>query len=223
VVGPDHQDAACKVDQPRRRSWPKAPEEPFRQPEKWSDANYANRRDDVRLVLDQMLADPEFGRQIDPNRIGVCGHSLGGYTALGVSGAWSSWEDRRIRAALLFSPYVTPFLSQHTLKQVDIPVMYQGGTLDFGVTPFLRREGGAYDSSSPPKFYVELAATGHLDWSVKVCDGQDSVEQCATSVRKARLINQYGIGFFDHFLKQVPELGFPARTVPGVVDYRQAR
>ncbi|MFZ1425258.1 MAG: alpha/beta fold hydrolase [Geminicoccaceae bacterium] len=42
---------------------------------------------DVSRVIDAMLADGRFGNLIDPARIAVIGHSMGGYTAMAVAGA----------------------------------------------------------------------------------------------------------------------------------------
>ena len=42
---------------------------------------------DVSRVIDGMLADDRFRDLIDPDRIAVIGHSMGGYTAMAVAGA----------------------------------------------------------------------------------------------------------------------------------------
>lgn len=220
VVGPDHKDAQCKVDQPRGRYKIQKAEAPFRQPQKWSDKNYVNRRDDVKRVIDEMLGSRDFGPRIDRGAIGVMGHSLGGYTAGALVGGWPSWKDNRIKAALLFSPFVTPFIEHRTLKDIDIPIMYQGGDRDIGVTPYVRKQGGAYDLSNPPKYYLELESTGHFDWSIAVCKGQGTVRDCVTETQNGKLITQAGIWFFERHLrnKNVSEMA-PAK-VAGVLDYR---
>jgi len=45
------------------------------------------RATDLSQVLDGMLADPEFGKRIDQDRIGAAGFSIGGYTVLELAGA----------------------------------------------------------------------------------------------------------------------------------------
>lgn len=45
-----------------------------------------NRPKDITFLLDSMLSDAQFGGLIDADRIGMIGHSLGGYTALAVGG-----------------------------------------------------------------------------------------------------------------------------------------
>jgi hypothetical protein len=60
---------------------------------------------------------------------------------------------------------VQPFLVRHTLAGLDAPVMYNGGTLDFGITPALHKAIGAYDLSPTPKYYIELQAAGHFVWT----------------------------------------------------------
>ena len=44
------------------------------------------RAQDLRAVLDHLLADPLFGARIDPTRVGAAGFSLGGYTVIVAAG-----------------------------------------------------------------------------------------------------------------------------------------
>jgi predicted dienelactone hydrolase len=221
VVAPDHKDSKCKVDQPFRGSFLQRGEEPFRRPEKWSPADYQNRADDIRRILDEMPRDPRFGRHIDRNHIGATGHSLGGYTIAGLAGGWSSWRDERIKAALLMSPYVAPFVSKGTLGSLNIPVMYQGGTLDFGITPLVKKAGGAYDATNPPKFFVEIKGAGHLAWSNRICNEYGSAPACIAESATARTINEYGIAFFERYLKGKTQ-PILERSNPELAEYRQS-
>jgi predicted dienelactone hydrolase len=128
------------------------------------------------------------GLPVNRNHVGIAGHSLGGYTVLGLAGGWASWKDPRVKAVLALSPYCSPFLGRARLKDVSVPVMYQGGTRDFGITPTVKKTQGAFDQSRAPKFYVELDGAGHFAW---------------TDLNRAYVstIDAYSVAFFDAYLK----------------------
>jgi predicted dienelactone hydrolase len=107
---------------------------------------------------------------------------------LGVAGAWPSWKDNRIKAVLAMSPFCSPFVDHGDLAAMRVPVMYQGGTRDLGVTPTVKRLNGAYDHSSSPKYYVEFDGAGHLAWTNMKTGYQE-------------MINNYSVAFFNHYLK----------------------
>jgi predicted dienelactone hydrolase len=189
VLAPNHRDASCgsarKFDV--RGDW--RPEEPFQRPAQWDDATYRDRAEDIRSVLDAVLAQSSFGGvPVDATRVGIAGHSLGGYIALGLAGAWPSWKDHRIRAVLALSPYCDPFLAKSDLGRMDVPVMYQGGTLDLGITPSVKRFNGAFDRSSPPKYFIEFKGAGHFAWTNLNKRYQDR-------------ISEFSVAFFDLYLK----------------------
>ncbi|HUA20018.1 MAG TPA: alpha/beta fold hydrolase [Bryobacteraceae bacterium] len=190
VLAPNHRDARCgtaRQSQWSARDW--RPEEPFQKPSAWTDATYRDRADDIRAVLDAVLRAPSFeGVRVDPKRVGVAGHSLGGYTVLGLAGAWPSWKDDRIRVVLALSPYTNPYLGIGDLGGMDVPVMYQGGTVDLGITPSVKRVNGAYDRSSAPKYFVEFKGAGHFAWT-------------DLNARYQKVIGQYSVAFFDQYLK----------------------
>lgn len=52
-----------------------------------------NRPADISFLLDSLLNDPRIASFIDPDRIAVVGHSLGGYTALAIGGAELSLDQ----------------------------------------------------------------------------------------------------------------------------------
>jgi len=163
VAAPDHADAAiCRTAPLPPGGEPRAqpPQPNFLDPAAWNDTSRWDRRMDIEAVIDGLLADAEFGKVIDRYHVGLAGHSLGGYTVLGLAGGWPGREDGRVRAVLALSPYVTPFLAKNTLENVRVPLMYQGGTLDVGVTPFLKGPRGAFRAANRPVYYVELRDAG---------------------------------------------------------------
>jgi predicted dienelactone hydrolase len=174
---------------------------------------------DIRTTIDEVTRNPRIGTRIDSSKIGAAGHSLGGYTVLGLAGGWASWKDERIKAAVLMSPYVAPYLVAGTLPSIHIPLMYQGGTRDNRVTPEVRKKAGAYDMSNSPKYYVEFEGARHLDWSNMTCSSRKFIPDCAAEATQARLIIAYATAFFDRYLKGASR---PLLERPGarVADYR---
>jgi len=192
VAAPDHDDATfCTVDNTRGSFRNLRPQQPLGDPLSWTDQTYIDRRDDLEDLIDALLADPVFAVQIDPNAIGAAGHSLGGYTVLGLGGAWSSWKDPRVKAVLALSPYIQPFTAHQTLPAMQVPVMYQGAQFDVGETPWLQGPNGAYAQSNPPKYFAELRAASHFIWSNVACSRTSSVQECL-ALPNPSLIDAYG-------------------------------
>jgi predicted dienelactone hydrolase len=189
MVAPNHADAHCgSALRNGAGGW--RPEEPFQRTGAWSEATYRDRRADIAAVLDGVLSAKSFqGVPVDAGRVGIAGHSLGGYTALAMAGAWASWKDPRIKAVLALSPFNSPFVANGELGQMNVPVLYQGGTLDLGISPTVRRPDGAYDRSSAPKYYVEFRGAGHLAWT-------------DLNPRFHGIIDRYSVAFFNRYLKE---------------------
>jgi predicted dienelactone hydrolase len=199
VAAPDHRDALCSVDG-NSSFRPIQTDQSLFNPERWDATTEIDRRDDLEAAINWALG-ADLAGEVDSGRIGVAGHSLGGYAAISLAGAWPEWKDGRVRAALLFSPYILPFVVQNRSVGVDVPVMFHGGTLDFLITPFIKGDHGAYATSRPPKYYVELRNATHFEWSNMVCQGTATVASCLSSKTNASLIDQYGIAFLDAALK----------------------
>jgi predicted dienelactone hydrolase len=202
VFAPNHKDARCG-----QRGGSDNPDEPFREPEKWNEQTFANRRDDVRAVLQAVATSPEYAALVDLDHIGLAGHSLGGYTVVGLGGGWVSWKLPGVKAVLALSPFVDPFVVHNTLAGLASPVMYQGGTLDFGITPSVRKAGGAYERSPSPKYFVELTRAGHFAW---------------TNIRgdAHQRILDYALPFLDHYVRGLPAAAILTKTESGISELR---
>jgi predicted dienelactone hydrolase len=200
VAAPDHGDAmVCHTARPVVPV-PRSRQPDFDRLDTWNETSFADRRTDVEATIDALLAHGDFHDIIDADNIGAAGHSLGGYTVVGMAGGWAGWLDRRIRAVLGLSPYVMPFQVQERLGNVRVPLMYQGGTLDAGITPFLTGANGAYRKANPPAFLLVLRDAGHFAWVS--CGNARTTAACLATQENFRLIDDYGIAFFNAYLKR---------------------
>jgi predicted dienelactone hydrolase len=174
---------------------------------------------DMVSLLDEMLArnsDPEddFHNSIDADRVGISGHSFGGYTALQVA-----FDDPRIKAVVPQEP-VTTILDLFGYKFADLPVpcMMQAAALDKTLPPEAEMHE-PYLEMSTPKYYFELITGGHFTYSdicildlvyvandLGIADAENALSDgCAdynVPVAIAQpLINQFAIGFFNYYLR----------------------
>lgn len=191
VFAPDHRDARCGRIAVQREPFSM---KEFRTPADWNDRAHVDRRDDLVALLAAVRRDPAYRDRIDFSRLGLLGHSLGGYTVLGLAGAWQSWRMDGVKAVLALSPYSEPFNLRHTIQGIAAPVMFQGGTLDFGTTPDLSRLDGSYQQARVPKYYVEFQGAGHFVWT-------------DLNTRYAASIDAYARAFLDHYVKDEAPAG----------------
>lgn len=153
---------------------------------------------DVSTTLDAMLAESASGTllagAVDETRVGVAGHSFGGFTALRIAGAsidaeavlaecnsegglvckgWtdngfpSSAMDSRFRAALAQAPGGAQAMyagDRNGFANVGMPVMIQGGTSDV-ITPFEPEQKAPFESLPAPAALLGVQAGGHFTFS----------------------------------------------------------
>ncbi len=82
---------------------------------------------DISVLIDKLLADPQFGAHIDPSRIGVAGFSLGGYTALATVGARFAHQQWKSFCA---GQPAEPSCNLASLAEVKVPVRIIVGSKD---------------------------------------------------------------------------------------------
>ncbi|HLJ56735.1 MAG TPA: alpha/beta hydrolase [Chthonomonadaceae bacterium] len=187
VVAVNHKDAGFGGGRGGAQGWLR-PTVPFEEPDRWTDATYRDRADDVVAVIEAMKSDSSWSGTADWTRLALAGHSLGGYTVLGLAGAWPSWKISGVKAVLALSPFCTPYLSKERLGSVTTPVMFQGGTWDYGVTPSVRRSGGAFDVITAPAELVDIDRAGHFAWTDLNADHQANIVY-------------YSVAFLDKYVK----------------------
>jgi len=198
VIAPRHIDSACS---------PSISPSLWRMSAKpsmlWSDKDYRDRADDIRAVVDALPNDSRYEGIINLDQLALMGHSLGGYTVLGLGGAWPSWRLNGVRAIVALTPYLLPFELSEGLRHVSAPVMYETGTLDPLFTVPLEQFG--YDETPPPKYLVKIPWANHMAWT-----------DFGMSDRGA--IFSYLIAFLDRYVKDAPKAPLLHATLPGVVS-----
>jgi len=201
VVAPRHADSNCRL------SIPDLSRQGFKPSLFWSDDDFRDRADDVRRIVAALPDAVRFRDRVDVSRLALVGHSLGGYTVLGLGGAWPSWKLDGVRAILAFTPYSLPFQRSEGLRKLGAPVMYQTGTLDQVFTLPLNVSG--YDQSPAPKYFVEFTTAAHLAWTDLWLGGHDEIVD-------------YTLAFFDHYVRGGPASATLRTKLPGVFTFRSA-
>jgi len=202
VIAPRHADSSCSFS-----IWPSLSRMSLKPSSMWTDSDYRDRADDIRAVVNALADDPRYQRIADPGRLALIGHSLGGYTVLGLGGAWPSWQLPGVRAIVALTPYSLPFQQSEGLRHIAAPIMYQAGTLDPIFTIPLEQFG--YAQTPKPKYLVEIAWASHMAWT----------DVGGTSDRDA--IVDYAIAFLDHYVKGTPESVALHDTLPGVSSFQR--
>jgi len=199
VIAPNHKDATLTGLSLR-------PDFTFPDAADWTDHTFEDRREDIVELIKSLHEDTGWNDQIDWSRLVLSGHSLGGYTVMGMAGAWPSWKIDGIKAVIGFSPYSEPFAIHGDLKALNVPIMYQGGTKDHGITPSIKKDGGVYSQTPAPACFVEFDHVGHLGWTNF---DRDKVKQ--------HLIDYYALYFIDRYVNNKADMP-PLTKLDGVTD-----
>ncbi|MFA5974618.1 MAG: hypothetical protein WC859_00440 [Elusimicrobiota bacterium] len=162
---------------------------------------YLYRLDETRLVLDDMLVSGPFGKLIDADRIAVGGHSLGGFTALGLCGPVKERRDPRIKAVLLFSTGAGGYLfREDELAAVRIPTMLFVGEREEdqlrGSQTMAELSAKIYRNVSALKYFLEVKRAGHFSFNNRFTDNFMSW-LLSGDEKQFELVRRYSIAFLE--------------------------
>jgi predicted dienelactone hydrolase len=175
-------------------------------------ASAQERPQDVIFALDSLLAEnatpssPFFGA-LDPDRIGMSGHSFGGFTVYFVVA-----QDARFKVAIPMAP-ATPGMQ----ASLDVPSLFMLGGIDSVVNNPTTRT--AYTNSTSPKYKVEIDHAGHYAFSDLCFPSPDCNPPTTLSQDEAhRNVMRWVIPFLERHLKGDDTFAafFEAPTPPGV-------
>lgn len=189
---------------------------------------------DVRFVIDLMLAKSATAGDalaggVDATRIGVSGHSFGGFTSLAIASGFGALQDPRVPpfTPLALDPRVdaiaplapaSSFLTDGELAGIRIPMLVVGGTSDV-TTPIDPESSRPYAKvSSRYDYRVWLEDAGHFSFT-NICDLGLVLEQLGIPKENApgwdegctpelmpigtakRLVDLYVVAFFQRHLR----------------------
>jgi predicted dienelactone hydrolase len=175
-----------------------------------------NRPADAIFVADSFIA---FGRDKGSRfhrhvkkRLGVAGHSFGGYTTLRVAAT-----DRRFKAGLALAP-----AAPGEQEPVKSPLMVIVGEVD-SLTPVDTDAVPSYGLGTGLRYLVEILRTGHCAF-IPLCAeqfcGAGCGEQYLTPAAANALVLRYGVPFLLRYLKGDRAAGkvlLPDQAPDGVV------
>lgn len=128
----------------------------------------SNRPRDMRFVLDQLLARSAsggdfFAGAIDPQRIGMSGHSFGGFTTF----ALGAGDHHEPRITALFPQAPAAIFPDAHFAAITAPTLIIGGSLDetTGFEENQRRPFAALPSGAAVVGLAELRDAGHFTFS----------------------------------------------------------
>lgn len=165
---------------------------------------YLYRMDEISAAIDGIVNSGDFGKLIDKNRIAVGGHSLGGFTAMGISGAIRERHDPRIKAVLLFSTGACAYLFKgDELSAVRIPSMIFMGEKERnqirGSQTMLNLSDIIYHNLPSPKYFLEVKGGNHFSFNNRISDNFSIIPLGGTE-KQFEVIRNYSIAFLEKYV-----------------------
>jgi len=170
----------------------------------------ANRPADVVLVAAEVVRRSRDGEGlladlVDPDRVGVTGHSFGAWTALAVP-----LLNEGFKAAVALAPpgpdhYAPP----RPLGELTVPVLIVAATRD-GTTPYSEAEE-VYAAISGPRYLAGVQGAGHFSftdlcgvWADDYILGDGCSEDFTPAVEVHRVTNRLAVPFLDQYVRGDP-------------------
>lgn len=151
---------------------------------------------DVTFVIDQVLrlnTDAAWPLQgaVNPDRIGMAGHSMGGMVTLAVSGN-TCCHDARIKAAVVYAGRETPSGRGDYWARIITPILLVHGDEDHNVVYADGRR--AFANAPPPRFLLTILGGDHgTPYTGDISHPQSG------------LVTEATLDFLDHFLHGDPD------------------
>lgn len=180
------------------------------------------RAGDLAFVLDQLTsldaADPggRFTGRLDLSRVGVFGHSMGGGTTIEFCA-----YDARCQVALTMDAYLPPVSADVYTTGLRQPLLAMFSER-WPTAENNRLFDQLFHAPGGAAYEVIIAGTAHYDFSdipsLTPIASTLGLKGPLSGERVTRIIDDYGLAFFDHYLKQrpAPLLAEPSVAYPEV-------
>lgn len=157
----------------------------------------------MQAALNGMLAHKVFSSSIDLQRIAVGGHSLGGFSALGLCGTLPDYTNPQIKAALIYSSAASGYLyTEEELSNVRMPTMYFIGEKERestrGDANIQEISQKIFQSFHAPKYYLEVKGASHFSFANQLMEGIGARFLSGTE-SEFDVIRPYSIAFLEKY------------------------
>ena len=164
---------------------------------------YHYRIREIRTVLDYMLTAEDFRGFVDPEKLAVGGHSLGGFAALGVCGTLPEEQDARVKAVLLYSTGASGYLyTPEELHRIKIPLMLFMGEREKrqkrGEKTMIEISESIYSAAAGPKYFLIVRDGTHFSFNNRFSDGLISGWLGGTG-EQFDVIREYSVAFLQKY------------------------
>ncbi len=177
---------------------------------------YRYRIDEMLAVLDGMFRS-DFAPFLRRDLVAVGGHSMGGFSATGVCGAWENWKGGKIRALLLLSTASTACIyTRAELSRVKAPTMLFMGEKERmrarKHSTVGRLHAFLYGVFPPPKYFLEVRNGNHFTFNDYMGESKLLGRVLGGNPAQHEVIRRYSAVFLEKYVMGRGEM--PAERDP---------
>jgi predicted dienelactone hydrolase len=167
--------------------------------------NYFYRLDELQRVMDWALETGPYAGLVNHDQVAVGGHSLGGFTALGLCGTLPERQDPRIKALLLFSTGAGAYLYRgEELARVKLPTLYLYGEKEReqgrGEHNMQELADKLYRKLAHPMYMLEVKGGTHTSFNNRFSD-RLGARILSGSEEEFEVIRHYAAAFLQTYVE----------------------